>query len=235
MDAFFDYPLEDDQGNEIPVYTAAGNRIARRIASVDVNDPPFGGLMDLRHINELFSLPDDSEGRKPINYTVYPQAGLQRYGHFQADGVMANIIPLLEEINDQVQDEEPMEVNEGGRIFERRPPIIATSTQGYNSVMHFTRGKGAQHHDAQLGLVTAALAGTYSLTDATNRTAARKAADCDIDLPHNQFASKIDVDDVDRQLRLENTYSIDLRGLRPELRNGECVNRDPFVLFKQTK
>ena len=55
------------------------------------------------------------------------------------------------------EDEDEMEWEE--RV---RHVVVGVGSQGYNAVMHHTWGRTAQHHDAQMGLITSALAGEWA-------------------------------------------------------------------------
>lgn len=234
-----DMPLIDDNHREINVYTARGTRIARRLALLDPTVQPYAGLVTLRHIHELFrDLPtdvsdtDSDDGirrpQKKLLYHVYPQAGLKYHGHFQAEGLINKFKPFMKELNAKLQDKPRSnslfgddDSDDGGDTpHSPHAPITGKFTQGYNSLSHYTRGKGAQHHDAQLGLITAALAGSYAKTPKEVRTAQAKYDLCRHDLPHQRFAHKIAEADVNRELRLENVYNIDLLAMKPECRTG---------------
>jgi hypothetical protein len=100
------------------------------------------------------------------------------------------------------------------------PPVTGIATQGYNSAMHYARGRGVQHHDAQLGLVTAALAGTYAVTPKEKRIASERQRSCKQKLPHERFNNKINEPEITRDLRMENVYCVDMLAITPEYRSG---------------
>jgi hypothetical protein len=236
VDEVRELPLVDEDDNEINIYTSRGTRVARRLAVHDADVQPYAGLVKLRHIHELFvdlsmDDDDDEDNREPtskLKYYVYPQAGLQQHGHFQAEGLINKFKPFLKELNAKIRtphradslfgDED--DEDEQDHQDSRHLPVTGIATQGYNSVMHFARGKGAQHHDAQLGHITAALAGSYAQTPKEIRIAKIKITSCRYNLPHERFASKIEEDDVNRELRLENVYYVDLLAMKPEYRTG---------------
>jgi hypothetical protein len=231
------YPIVDENGNEIPIYTERGTRIARRVAYFDRDLPSYAGLVKLANIHELFYIPpqdevdlDDEENPQeipsPTNYSVYPQAGLRKYGHFQADGIMTDVKPFITSLNDTIRHRptSTLSGSDEGEACSLQQPVTGIATQAYNSMMHFARGKGAQHHDAQLGLITSALAGSYALSHTAIRIARTQSTKCEYDLPHQRFASKIAELHVDRELRFENVYCIDLHAVRPDLRTGRQVS-----------
>ena len=191
--------------------------------------------MNLRHLDEIFLSDDlfsdfDPTGQS-TSYNVYPQAGLVNAGHFQADGLIAPFLPLLHQLNAQVQLQDSDAMIEdnplGATGHDSQPPaIIGVGCQGYNGVMHVTRGRCAQHHDAQRGLVTSALAGSWAKIPTNIQTARLKLAHCNIRLPHEEFKEKIENnadEPLDCSLRLENTCVVDLELLAPEYRNGGYV------------
>ena len=88
--------------------------------------------------------------------------------------------------------------------------------------MHYARGRGAQHHDAQLGLVTAALAGTYATSEKEKRIAAEHQESCQQNLFHERFENKIKEADITRDLHMENVYCMDMLAFKPDYRTGGC-------------
>jgi hypothetical protein len=225
-----DMPLLDEAGQEIPLYTNNGYQIERRLAGHSEGTNPHGVLMDLRHLNVLFHedrIEDDYEDLddgielSPVKYYVYPQAGLVTAGHFQANGLMTNFQKRVNILNSRIHEELDAE-----HIVDAEQSqgvaIRGIGCQGYNAVMHCTRGLGSQHHDAQKGYVTGALSGAWARNDASMETIARRMQQrCEHQLPYETFDRKIDNLDIDRDLRLENVYSIDVLALPQAGRNGE--------------
>lgn len=224
-------PLLNDDGTEKPIYSEHGYRIQRRFGTRSRNTRPHGVLMDLRHLDDLFVSGDlfsDS-----TSYNVYPQAGLVTAGHFQADGLMAAFLPLLNNLNEDIQlhdnpdEDDPLAVRDS-----LSPPIIGMGCQGYNALMHATRGRCAQHHDAQRGLVTGALAGSWAKTPTDKQTAKSLLQKCKHRLPHLEFRQKIANNKdqpLDCSLRLENHFVIDMDRLDPRYRNGGNFLRDVIL------
>ena len=237
------YPLTDEFGHERGIFTSRGTRIHRRFAYIDTEVPPYGILVNLRQVHELFTLEDDIQGTEDdpddfspgVSYFVYPQAGLKDYGHFQANGIISKILPFLNGLNDHVRSRHHPPGNhhhdtnndndsdDSDTAFHPVNPIVGISMQAYNAVMHFTRGHGVQHHDAQLGMVTAAMAGSYVVDKKQANIALAKMRQCNYQLPHKRFESKIEDPDVPRELRLENVYYINVQAVRPEFRDGRYV------------
>lgn len=185
-----DLPLLNDDGSEKPIYTEHGYRIQRRFGTRSRNTRPHGVLMDLRHLDQLF-LSDDSFANS-TSFNVYPQAGLVTAGHFQADGLMSAFNPLLRKLNSHLQlNADPDDDDIFSAQDSLPPPIIGLGCQGYNAVMHATRGRCAQHHDAQRGLVTGALAGAWANTIALKQKAKNLIHQCNLRLPHVEFRHKI--------------------------------------------
>jgi hypothetical protein len=182
--------------------------------------------MDLRTVKELFQTPweddidlglddEDNEDTQEITCYTYPQAGLKVAGHFQAGGLMKKFSPFVKAVNqDLIEDEDE------DSILTSPPIVSGIACQGYNAVMHSTRGNSAQHHDAQLGLITGALAGSWAKGAPAERTAHRLSERCSHQLPHASFAEKIENDQILRDLRLENVFCIDVQALKAEYQNG---------------
>ena len=229
------FPLLNDDGTERPIYTELGYRIQRRFGTRSHSIRPLGVLMDLRHLDHLFLSDDlvndfDSDAVSP-SFDVYPQAGLVTAGHFQADGLMPAFIPLLHKLNSDIQlDANDLDVDDPfGPQDSLPPPIIGVGCQGYNAVMHATRGRCAQHHDAQRGLVTGALSASWANTPLHKLKARSLIQQCNHRLPHVEFRTKIsnnNDDPLDCSLRLENTFVIDMQRLHPEYRNGANFLQD---------
>lgn len=98
--------------------------------------------------------------------------------------------------------------------------IHGISSQGYNAVTHHTRGRTAQHHDAQVGLVTGSLSGAWAVEPKTIQKAQRLRRKCDQKMPHKAYAQKIENSNICQDLRLENVYWIDMDGLSDEQQDG---------------
>jgi hypothetical protein len=220
----------DADGNEIPIYCAMGYRIPRRIPCFSKNTPAHGVLLNLITVKEMFeaNVYDDEglqwdEDEDPITVCVYPQAGLKTAGHFQANGIMRPFKRFLGEVNETLSDL-PHD-DEDNSLLDRGPPIVsAVASQGYNGVMHSTRGHSAQHHDAQLGIITAALAGSWAVGESAKRVAREFVDRCSHQLPHKAFEEKIKNKNIIRDLRLENVYYVDVQRMREMDRNGRYVN-----------
>lgn len=214
-------PLEDEDGNEISIYTDSGYKLQRRLARFSRNTKPHGILVDLRNLDSLFRqedvddlFDDEDQDITAVKYYVYPQAGLVTAGHFQSNGLLTPFQKLLEDLNTELQ-EETDNMNSA-----KRSPISGIACQAYNAVMHATRGRSAQHHDAQKGLITASLAGAWASHYTTQHTARKLKEKCDIRYPHNEFTQKISRDAISRDLRLENVFTIEIQKLPQRLRNG---------------
>jgi hypothetical protein len=105
--------------------------------------------------------------------------------------------------------------------------LKAIACQGYNEVMHRLRGQGRDEHDAQLGMITGALSGTYATNKATTTKHEKLMDQCEEELPHDRARRKLrkldnhpEDEEVDVDFRLENMYCVDIRRLRRESQNG---------------
>jgi hypothetical protein len=219
-------PLVTEDGHENPIYSEDGFQIQRRIARFSRNTNPHGVLLHFPPLQSLFLKEDDElfdEDPAYTEYTVYPQAGLRSVGHFQAKGLMSPCYNLLHLVNRRLTDgrDNDSDMSVDGWEDNNRPVICGIASQGYNAIMHHTRGRTAQHHDVQVGLITAALAGGWATSDKAKQQATRLARKCQHSLPHEAFAEKISNPNISRDLRLENVYSIDVNALHHHYRNGK--------------
>ena len=210
--------LVDENQNEVPIYNKDGFRVKRRLAAYDSELSPLGVLVNLGSIHELFKTnhSDDTfylHGRpgptKPKVH-VYPQAGLRSAGHFQASGLMTSFYPLIERTNEMLRE-----------FPEDLFPIEGVACQGYNTIMHSTRGYGVQHHEAQQGRVTAGIGGKFACDPSGKEKAKRVRNSLERCLPHTLFERKIHNASIKRDLRLENVYAVNVSALREEDQRGE--------------
>jgi hypothetical protein len=211
--------LEDEETqNEVPIYNEDGYQVPRRLALTDPGISPLGVLVNLGTIHELFK-PNHSDdtlylhglpGPQNPKVNVYPQAGLRSAGHFQASGLITSFYPLIEQTNVMLRanNENPF-------------PIQGVACQGYNSVMHSTRGYGVQHHEAQQGLVTAAIGGQFACDKSGQEKAKKVRGHLRRSLPHELFDIKISNPTIKRDLRLENVFVVDVTALKEEDQRGK--------------
>ncbi|KAF8326750.1 hypothetical protein F5887DRAFT_1084263 [Amanita rubescens] len=225
LDQLDDLPMLDEAGGPIHIYTEDGFRIQRRLAGHNPDIHPHGVLLDLRDVGVLFKSEDSA-----TPFTVYPQAGLVTAGHIQAEGLVAPYLPLLQQLNSKVRVPLEDDYMDGDDTeIATDAPIIGISCQAYNAVMHNTRGRCAQHHDAQRGLVTAALAGGFARTNANTRTARILQSQCKNRLPHLEFKQKIANNNdqpLDCSLRFENTFVVNMDRLNPLYHDGGKFMKD---------
>jgi hypothetical protein len=176
-------PLLDEEGEEIWVYNERGFRVPRRNPMFSKKTGEAGVMVDLRKVHDLFNrdmleqadddMSDDEfeDLPEPTRVTVYgyPQAFLHDIGHIQANGVPDGIKDAIEQLNNSVgrviRDRESDSEDEDSDAHSEDPiqacPISGISCQFYNAIMHRTRPRTNQH-DAQLGTITNALAGTHA-------------------------------------------------------------------------
>lgn len=229
-----DLPMLDSTGKEKRIYNALGAKIVRRTAIALPNGAiTYAGLLiDLQDIDSLFmgasaatqSNSDDSdadadeaaelalyEGPR-TRLSVFPQAYLATWGHFQADSIMRTFDAPIKAINDEFR------FNETDRRG-NSTLIQADSCQGYNELSHRTAPR-AGSHDVQQGLLTASLMRGEGLS-ATELTKTQKWRDaCIGSLPHNRVRDKILLDDCPRSFRMEHVYNIDNWAIPVATRNG---------------
>ena len=97
--------------------------------------------------------------------------------------------------------------------------IIATALQEYNLIQHRVR-PSATDHDAQMGQVTAYLAGAYGIERRHERKHDSIKEAFRTGLPHQRFARKINSPGLERAFRLEVNYVVRVRRLKEEEREG---------------
>jgi hypothetical protein len=183
--------------------------------------------MNLTHIHELFASNDSDDddfmdgrpGPSTTDYSVYPQAGTRIAGHFQGEGIMTMLYPLVDGINKRIIQVRRATGEDDDEYINH--PITAIASQGYNSVMHYTRGYSSQHHEVQTGKVTSCLAGAWATTAKNRATADCLKRECDATLPHQSYVSKINNPNITTDLRLENVFMIDVTTLPAEMESGE--------------
>ncbi|KAF8054494.1 hypothetical protein FPV67DRAFT_1682577 [Lyophyllum atratum] len=227
-------PQLDEYGNPILIYNDAGERISRRKPIIRCRQGekpvPCGLLINLEDLHELFESPmsdidmDDEPDASKIKYYIYPQAFLQKHGHYQAHGLISPFQTVLADINTRLRIPEqqiPAE-DDTSDLFHNADPLTGVSSQAYNEAMHRIRHR-AGLHDVQLGRITAAAAGTHAETKKGKGTAEKCFQKCDPDLPHQRFAKKIDTPGIKRELRMENVYCLDLLAMPVTHRKGRVI------------
>jgi hypothetical protein len=229
---FDEMDVLDDAQREIPIYSETGFRIPRRIPRFDRRTTPHGILMDTRVVKDLFEAPFELQGHQNelVDVFTYPQAGLKIAGHFQANGLMKNFLPFLKEVNEDLTSISMEDDDELDHTPERqiRTVVGGLACQGYNAVMHSTRGDSAQHHDAQLGMITGALAGSWAKGEVNKRRAGQLRERCSRQLPHASFTEKIQNTNILRDFRLENVYYIDVEAMCSDSQDGQYVLSHSF-------
>ncbi|KAG2335701.1 hypothetical protein BDR05DRAFT_953879 [Suillus weaverae] len=242
--------------HENNVYDEDGRRIPRLHGKTRSNSKPCGLLVNLETISDLFTsyIPayDDmavdadafqGEQISTPSVSIFPQAFLRTMGHIQCDAVLPHFAPFIAEIRrSTTRRPQPVDLNNdeplpdehdlfGDRLDDdhsRIPPVLIPSAcQFYNEISHRIRPSAALH-EVQQGRITSALAGAYG-NAATNITHKARLRECKMSLPHQKYDNKIGLDDVPRDLRLENIYIIQCESLKPEKRNGMSIYKDIIV------
>jgi hypothetical protein len=195
--------------------------------------------------NEDHSLDVDADlpDHQPLRINVYPQAFLRKFGHIQANSILPHFHKFVTQVQrcitrgqpenvdsdgDEDGDEDHNEYADDDRVPHRRnvdhngelipPAIIASACQFYNELSHRIRPSAALH-EVQQGKITAALAGAYACGK-QKKIYDNRVKECTAALPHERYNDKIAINDVPRDLRLENIYIVQLDSLKPEKRNG---------------
>jgi hypothetical protein len=124
-------------------------------------------------------------------------------------------------------DDQPLDADEleaGNKIPESQrwlSAVTGIACQGYNKMVHRTCGNSGEQHDAQIGLVTSALTGSYATTDKIKCVHDMLRLRCAKNWLHERFANKIQTTSaMNHDLRLENIFCIDLCRLHSDACNG---------------
>lgn len=243
-----DLPMVDGESNsEVPIFSEDGRRIPRRTPLFSRGRKPCGLLVALQKIHRFFEhqhdpiyvYDSDEDGFDGVhqtapNVSMYPQAYLHKYGHIQAKGIPGPLHAMLLGINQSVakqvmleasprpldsdsdDDEDAYVQHPSGQY---RHAVQGVATQIYNSSLHCARPKASQH-DAQLGDITAAFAGSHATGVAQRRTASQKLKRCNDQLPHERYALRMANENIPTDLRLEYITKIDMNSLKDCNRNG---------------
>ena len=185
------YPLLDDYGVELPIFSDDGDRIPRRNPIINIDEAQCGVLMNFANIQALFnpdsqlhSDPDDQNSDSTssippeshfVNVDVYPLAFLKTAGNLQANRIPHCFYPVITQVNQAVRknpngiDSSSSESDDDSMDIDPRqsPPLShaqvvkAISCQFYNYITH-SMATRAGRHDSQQGSVTAALAGAFA-------------------------------------------------------------------------
>ncbi|KAF8427113.1 hypothetical protein L210DRAFT_865517 [Boletus edulis BED1] len=229
-DELYDLPSTDPQrdrvdlrhrrnGHEFPVYDVDGFRVRRRLPRTFSES---GALADLTKIDALF--PPDDNGKN--TYHAYPLAFTKQFGNVQAKRTLSCFDHVLRDINTAlspaVNQDDQHDYLFGDDVDRGAAVVSGTHAQIYNAMSHRVRDQ-ARFHYVQLGLATSVICGTTAKTTATKRRFTYRKQHCQNGLPHQRFASALRGDDQPQALRIEQTFSIDVRRLRDEHKNGTTV------------
>ena len=225
METYEDFDALDEDAR---VFTANGYEIIRHAPVFHGERQPCGVLVDFENLRTLFEsdtcLHHARAGPSSPCYYAYPQAGLVTAGHLQANSLVADFYPLIEEINKKVLGRRYMGDPEGleKELHSEAPnwPICGISCQIYNAVMHHTRGIGSQHHEVTRGTVSAALGGGCVRKTAEMKKAKRLRFATAHGLPHEDYELKASNPAISKDLRLENVYWVDFDQVAEVDRNG---------------
>ncbi|KAI0337422.1 hypothetical protein BDW22DRAFT_1433298 [Trametopsis cervina] len=107
-------------------------------------------------------------------------------------------------------------------VSESATPIRGFASQGYNSVSHRIRWR-AWTHDAQLGDMTAAVAGLFAATAADRSKAKHALNRLDIGKPFERLADLLATPSLNRSFRAENVFVIDVHQLKRRYRSTRAL------------
>lgn len=231
-DELDEFPLLDENEAERQIFDAEGFPIPRRLPRFRTSTVPLAGLIDFRHIYQVFGPShdddDDESADRHTKYQVYPQAALVTAGHLVAQGLMYGMATFLKTVRQSVGYDDNEEMDDDVDMDWRnttQPAVIGISSQMYNAVMHNTRGNSAQQHGVVLGDVTAALAGYWTRSMPGGDKVEKRIEECDRQLPHEMYLCKINGRPLCRDLRLENVIGITMAAIHPTKRTGRYFAR----------
>lgn len=235
----------NEDGQDIPVFDEDGMQVPRRRPIYD-GDDTYGVIAHLPRARSLFdtvdpfdgnAYPDDDEYNSGIGLeiTTYPQAFTRDLGFFQCNRVPYAFHRYIHAVNHDVVDpryqHEGLEAYGNGTRTIRftRQALNPVSTQGYNTCVHRGRGAGDHHHLVQHGIITAAIAGTYSTTPQNVRRAKTlaeqiwnpnsKTVGNHSQFPHARTNARL-ASATNESFRLEVNYFLDVQAMDPRYRNG---------------
>ena len=122
IDNLASFPLYDDTGKEICIYSSNGCKIAQRGTNIAPGTMRCGVMVNLWTITSICWTQDDSveledepdedldedtpaRDKNKVSLSVYPQAFLHDYGHIQAKGPIQLMQPTIETINSSFNDD----------------------------------------------------------------------------------------------------------------------------------
>ena len=211
METYEDF---DTLYKDAQVFTANRYEIIHHAPIFYGKQQPYRVLVDFKNLCILFELDTclhhARAGPSSPCYYAYPQAGLVTARHLQANSLVTNFYPLIEEINKKVLGCHYMGDLEGLKkeLYLEAPNwlIYGISCQIYNTVMHHTRGIGSQHHEMTRGTVSAVLDSGCIHKTAEIKKAKRLCFATAHRLPHKDYELKASNPAISKDLWLENIY-----------------------------
>ncbi|KAF7973291.1 hypothetical protein HWV62_15669 [Athelia sp. TMB] len=240
------HPISDEEGFEIPLHREDGTRLKRRTGMTTPNQQSSSVLVNLDNIRDLYVDPDtfsfesdmsdsDNEPSSRPGVHAYRQSCFQSVGHTQATALPVPVQNIVNRINDLVAvdlsgPESGGDDDDDDDDYVRDPStaVVGTCTQMYNTFMHRARPT-AREHDAQRGMVTAALSGSYAQGIAHKRKASKMKSDCDDLLPQARFERRTGNGNLDTSLRVEIVVRIEVNKLKPEVQSGGEIYKQIII------
>ncbi|KAI5984895.1 hypothetical protein EDD15DRAFT_2201020 [Pisolithus albus] len=228
------YDLLDEDGKEIPIYTAEGYMVLRR-APPNNCSTSGGAFLDLTKAPTLF-VPEDAEedfNIRAVPCYLYPLAFTKTLGNMQADGLIHSFQQQLPLINRNLSthlaghDEDDNDslfgdMNDNHNPMDGQPILQGLRCQAYNSLSHRVRER-IKFHSVQLGRITAAVSGCTATGVSAVSKWERCLQECEFMLPHEQFHVKVTGGSQPQSMRFENTYRLEVSAMMPEDKNGSVV------------
>ncbi|KAI0069402.1 hypothetical protein K474DRAFT_1714289 [Panus rudis PR-1116 ss-1] len=232
----YDHELLLPNGQEVYIYSKDGFRIPRRnpILPEDYTTDTVTmlnlrkilnlfrgfGILDAQRAIEEFGAGFDEDRCSEVKHYAYPMLNLHHIGHFQADGPICAFQVIIHGVNTGLHG-----LDVTAAIHPHHEVVKSIASQGYNCMAHSYRADGAQFHEAQRGIYTAAAAGSYAPSNHRTAKTLRKSLRRKLEAgtPHERFMEQVTGDAVDTSLRLENIYVIDMDRLPAEKQRGNVI------------
>lgn len=255
------YPLLDEEGQEIPIFDHNGQRIERRLPLIDDQEAQCGVLVKLKNIHALFNTDDQlfqhdqlynpASSSPPSHYVhinAYPIAFLGSAGNIQASGIPSCFLPHIAKINQSIRQDPnshirytPSSNNDSDSDMDiddpRHPqliggqPILKPITSQFYNYIAHRTATRAGNHYSMKGTITAAIAGGFAQSNQHRAKAQELINYCNTALPSDRFKNQIEIDDCPSSCRAELVYSVDVRALRTPTGRYASPYFSLFALF----
>lgn len=240
IDDLEEYPLQNQSGEDLPIFDKDGNSIRRTVARPVPGATPAGVFLALSRAKELFRSDSFSTDRQKYvhgnNVDKYPIGHLPNVGSIQTNQPLPLFNGVVKRINNTIgqtvpyeEGEEPLyeDVDESGNLVVptgiKRRPIFGTHTQIYNlSVHHFA--PRANQFRVLHGQVTAAASSKFAVSSRDREKGKAAEEKIATHLPFEALEAQMDGADIPVSLRLEQVFVVSMDDLEDEYKTGQWVH-----------